>query len=59
MENNDDLERAASTAGQPDEKSDLGNRRELVRKLGRFAAYAAPLTMLITAEKAKAISQAP
>ncbi len=44
---------------QAEESRDLSNRRELVGKLGKFAAYAAPLTLLVTAEKAKAFSQHP
>jgi hypothetical protein len=32
------------------------SRRDLARKLGRFAAYAAPITMLLVADKAKACS---
>jgi hypothetical protein len=30
------------------------NRRDLARKLGRFAAYAAPITMLLAADKPSA-----
>jgi hypothetical protein len=32
----------------------LSSRRDLARKLGRFAAYAAPITMLLVTDKAKA-----
>jgi hypothetical protein len=31
---------------------DLENRRELVRRLGKFAAYAAPFTILVSTGKA-------
>jgi hypothetical protein len=31
---------------------DLANRRELVRRLGKFAAYAAPFTILASTGKA-------
>jgi len=34
----------------------LSNRRDLARKLGRFATYAAPITMLLITDKAKARS---
>lgn len=32
------------------------NRRDLVRKLGKFAAYAAPFTVLALPKKAEALS---
>jgi hypothetical protein len=32
------------------------SRRDLVRKLGRFAAYAAPFTVLALPKKAEALS---
>ncbi len=34
------------------EDQDLANRRELVRRLGKFAAYAAPFTILASTGKA-------
>jgi hypothetical protein len=34
------------------EDQDLANRRELVRRLGKFAAYAAPFTILASTSKA-------
>jgi|HubBroStandDraft_1064217.scaffolds.fasta_scaffold2600323_1 hypothetical protein len=38
---------------------DLGNRRDLGRNLGRFAAYVAPITVLLLTDKAKAFSGPP
>ena len=32
------------------------SRRDMVRKLGRFAAYAAPFTVLALSKKAEALS---
>jgi hypothetical protein len=32
------------------------NRRDMVKKLGRFAAYAAPFTVLALPKKAEALS---
>ena len=45
-------------ANQPEKNPSeaLSSRRDLARKLGRFAAYAAPITMLLVADKAKACS---
>jgi hypothetical protein len=43
---------------QPEAKQSEPNssRRDLARKLGRFAAYAAPITLLLVTDKAKAHS---
>ena len=38
---------------QPDE-NDKSDRRDVMRKLGRFAAYAAPFTVLAMTKKADA-----
>jgi hypothetical protein len=44
------------THNQPEERQtiDADNRRDAVRKLGRFAAYAAPFTVLALTKKADA-----
>ena len=44
---------------ETDETETVSNRRDLARRLGRFAAYAAPLTMLLLTDKAKAFSGPP
>ena len=48
---------------KPDQKLEDGSttetsdsRRDVVRKLGRFAAYAAPFTVLALPKKAEALS---
>jgi hypothetical protein len=41
-------------SGPTTETSD--NRRDVVRKLGKFAAYAAPFTVLALAKKADALT---
>jgi hypothetical protein len=41
-------------SGQTTDSND--NRREVVRKLGRFAAYAAPFTVLAFTKKAEAFT---
>ena len=41
-------------SGPTNETND--SRRDLVRKLGRFAAYAAPFTVLALPKKAEALS---
>jgi hypothetical protein len=41
-------------SGQPADSND--NRRDVVRKLGRFAAYAAPFTVLAFTKKADAFT---
>lgn len=38
----------------PDELVDSGDRRKLLGKFGKFAAYAAPFTVLAFAKKADA-----
>jgi hypothetical protein len=38
------------------EDTDLSNRREVVSKLGRYAAYAAPFAALALTKKAQAAS---
>jgi len=45
-----------STQPEANQSEPETSRRELARKLGRFAAYAAPITMLLVADKAKAHS---
>jgi hypothetical protein len=45
----------AANEGTQERKTD---RRELVRKLGRFAAYAAPFTVLAVSNKATAATGA-
>jgi hypothetical protein len=44
------------THNQPEDRqaTDTDNRRDVVRKLGRFAAYAAPFTVLALTKKADA-----
>ena len=48
-----------SVQPEKNQAGDLSNRRDLARKLGRFAAYAAPITMLLLPDKAKAFSSPP
>jgi hypothetical protein len=53
MAYNNDMDQQANN--QPDEtvlSSDKQNRRELVTKLGKFAAYAAPFTVMALNSKA-------
>jgi hypothetical protein len=38
------------------ETSERQNRREVVRKLGRFAAYAAPFTIMAMSSKVQAVT---
>ena len=38
----------------PSESASLGSRRDAARKLGKFAAYAAPVTLLALTKKADA-----
>ena len=45
-----------SSPTEVSETPELHDRRELVRKLGRFATYAAPFTLLVLTKKASAIS---
>jgi len=52
-EENNNPDRAAPAA-KPET-----DRRELIQKLGRFTAYAAPLTVLLLTSKAKAYSGPP
>lgn len=57
-QNTDFAPKPEQKSGQPEANHSeaLSNRRDLARKLGRFAAYAAPLTMLLITDKAKACS---
>lgn len=48
-----------SVQPEKNQAGDLSNRRDLARNLGRFAAYAAPITMLLLTDKAKAFSSPP
>jgi len=50
--------KAEQKSSQPEAKHSEApsNRRDLARRLGRFAAYAAPITMLLITDKAKACS---
>lgn len=57
-QNTDFTPEAEQDSGQPEANQGeaLSNRRDLARRLGRFAAYAAPITMLLITDKAKAAS---
>jgi hypothetical protein len=43
-----------SSQPEKNQSEALSNRRDLARRLGRFAAYAAPVTMLLMTDNAKA-----
>ncbi len=60
MAYNNDMDHQANN--QPDEivsSSEKQNRRELVTKLGKFAVYAAPFTVLALNSKAASSSGGP
>jgi len=48
--------REKSRQPEANQSEALSNRRDLARRLGRFAAYAAPITVLLITNKAKARS---
>jgi hypothetical protein len=50
--NNDMDHQANSQPAETDSSTDKQNRRELVTKLGKFAAYAAPFTVMALNSKA-------
>jgi hypothetical protein len=54
--NNDMDPNATDQPIEPQETGEKQNRRELVAKLGKFAAYAAPFTVMALTNKAQAAS---
>jgi hypothetical protein len=57
MTYNDDMDpKSTNQPVETQENSEKQNRRELVSKLGRFAAYAAPFTVMAFTNKAQAAS---
>jgi hypothetical protein len=54
--NNDMDQQTNNQPGETVSSSDKQNRRELVAKLGKFAAYAAPFTVMALNNKAVAAS---
>jgi hypothetical protein len=54
MEYNSNMDPKSTNQPVEVEASDKSNRRELVAKLGKFAAYAAPFTVMAFTNKAEA-----
>jgi len=57
MEYNNDMDsKTTDQRVEPQQDNEHQNRRELARKLGKFAAYAAPFTVMALTNKAQAAS---
>jgi hypothetical protein len=57
MEYNNDMDsKTTDPRIEPQQDNEHQNRRELARKLGKFAAYAAPFTVMALTNKAQAAS---
>jgi hypothetical protein len=54
--NNDMDPKLNDQSVEPQDTAEKQNRRELVSKLGKFAAYAAPFTVMAFTNKAQAAS---
>jgi hypothetical protein len=54
---NPDVTPEKSDCATANDSGSVSDRREVFQKLGRFAAYAAPITLLALTNKAQAASQ--